>query len=247
MKKILIVEDRFIDLETTYQYLSMEGYQCEMANNKEEARAKFLALKPDLVILDIRLDDEDIKNQDGLVLGMEFLLTNPDIKFIVCSADEKRYEKLKANLGFKPIFLEKPVRAEEVFINVRNLIGSPEVSTEEEITSKILNGRKVFNIKAIINSEQVLIKLSTDDIIYIKNGFIHTSINDYKIICINEKVYPLSTLTKLFDLTQIHRNHSVNLDYVQAYYKGDCQIKIKNGTLLDVSDNYANIVKAHFA
>ncbi len=244
MKKVLIVEDHVLQGMAIKSLLENQGYFCEVACNKDEARTLFITFKPDLVILDIRLDEEDAKNFDGLRLGIEFSQQQPNTKFIVCSGDDYRYEKVKDNKIFKPIYLDKPINEGELLINVQNQIG-PADESEEEIVINVQGGEEFVVIKGRVRNDYLVIRLKKNEIVYAANRVIYTSLPRYEQILINEKNLPLASLIPLLGLFQIHKKHAVNLDYILSYQKSESQVVLrpyanKGGTTLEVGTTFAN-------
>jgi two-component system response regulator ResD len=59
MSKILIVDDEPIVREVVAQYLTQDGFDVETASDGPEAMARFVAARPDLVLLDLMLPGID--------------------------------------------------------------------------------------------------------------------------------------------------------------------------------------------
>ncbi|MGD0661512.1 MAG: response regulator, partial [Syntrophorhabdales bacterium] len=56
-KSILVIDDEKVILESLKMFLTEKGYSVESAASAAEGRQKVEGLKPDVVILDIRLPD----------------------------------------------------------------------------------------------------------------------------------------------------------------------------------------------
>lgn len=65
-RKILIVEDEPRWRRVVGEVLQGDGYEVETATSREEAETKLVAKSYDLLILDLRLSDEDASNEDGM-------------------------------------------------------------------------------------------------------------------------------------------------------------------------------------
>jgi CheY-like chemotaxis protein len=59
MTRVLVVEDNPMNLEMLAEWLQIGGYQVDSAEDLAGACAKFQTERPALVLLDIRLGDED--------------------------------------------------------------------------------------------------------------------------------------------------------------------------------------------
>ena len=67
-KKVLIVDDQINWRKMLQTVLQKEGYGVQTVDNFESARKKILSIEIDLLILDVRLVDEDVFNVQGLEL-----------------------------------------------------------------------------------------------------------------------------------------------------------------------------------
>lgn len=110
MKKILIVDDQNLYLKSLEIALRSK-YEVMLASNYDEALDKLTLnnRKPDIAILDIRLDENDNTNIDGLKL-LEWIKMNAlEISCFVMSAyQEFNYAEQSLNLGAKHFF-KKPI------------------------------------------------------------------------------------------------------------------------------------------
>ncbi|SRR5579871_360699 len=57
--RVLVVEDNPMNMEMLVEWLEIAGYQVDTAEDLATARSRFAAACPALVLLDIRLGDED--------------------------------------------------------------------------------------------------------------------------------------------------------------------------------------------
>ncbi|HAM39385.1 MAG: hypothetical protein A2474_01715 [Elusimicrobia bacterium RIFOXYC2_FULL_34_12] len=119
MKKILIVEDNSFLSEILREALVEVGYTVELALNEKEAMGLIEKLKPDIVILDMRL-----QFGDGMVI-LDLINKNyPNTKIIIYTAFEE-YKDLQSKLAKenrKCTFILKPVPIEEIINEVGRLL-----------------------------------------------------------------------------------------------------------------------------
>ncbi|OGS39622.1 MAG: hypothetical protein A2551_04010 [Elusimicrobia bacterium RIFOXYD2_FULL_34_30] len=119
MKKILIVEDNSFLSEILREALIEVGYTVELALNEKEAMGLIEKLKPDIVILDMRL-----QFGDGMVI-LDLINKNyPNTKIIIYTAFEE-YKDLQSKLAKenrKCTFILKPVPIEEIINEVGRLL-----------------------------------------------------------------------------------------------------------------------------
>ena len=119
-EKILVVDDDANICELLRLYLTKEGYQVTVANDGEEGLEKFNAVKPDMVLLDIMLPEED-----GLSI-LEKLRTDvryKNLPVILLTAKGSEYDKV---LGFEKgadDYIPKPFGMMEMVARVKALLG----------------------------------------------------------------------------------------------------------------------------
>ena len=107
MKKILIVDDQKLYLDSLTVALKKK-FEIETALNYREAIEK-LKSDMDMVLVDIRLDELDEKNIDGLKILEWIKMNKPEISAFVMSAyKEFSYAEQALNLGAKHFF-KKPI------------------------------------------------------------------------------------------------------------------------------------------
>ena len=94
-KCILVVDDLPDVRETTQGILEDEGYVVRSAANKEEALRAITTECIHVAILDVRLDEWDEKNRDGLDLMHEINRINPATAIIILTgyADVKMVQE----------------------------------------------------------------------------------------------------------------------------------------------------------
>ena len=81
-KRILVVDDANFMRMIVRDTLSPQGFEiCGEATNGNEAVARYLELKPDLVTMDITM-----KGKDGLQAAREILLKDPNARIVMVTA-----------------------------------------------------------------------------------------------------------------------------------------------------------------
>ena len=121
MKKALIVDDIPEYLDTIEAYLE-DRMEVLKAGSLDEAKKVFQETLVALAIIDIRLNEEDPKNKDGLKL-LGWLKENmPDVKVLVMSAYKEFDYKVEAlELGAE-FFIPKPLDPDELNSMVDKLL-----------------------------------------------------------------------------------------------------------------------------
>ena len=112
MKTVLLVDDirEYVD---TMELNLPDGCQGVLAFSAEEARSVFSKTPPDLAVLDVRLNEADSENREGLELLKWIKAFHPAVPVIIISAyREFEFEAESLALGAE-YFLRKPVHPDE--------------------------------------------------------------------------------------------------------------------------------------
>ena len=110
-KKILIVEDQFIEANNLQMILEKEGYRvCAIARSVPIALEIIESEKPDLVLLDIFLQG----NLTGIDLARK--LREKDIGFVYLSANSNKKTLDEAKITRPYGFLVKPFREKDILV-----------------------------------------------------------------------------------------------------------------------------------
>ena len=110
-KKVLIVEDEFIVASNLQQVLLRSGYEVSgIATSAEEAEKYLQKDRPDIVLLDIRLDGE----RSGIDIARK--LKSEHIAFVFLSANSNQKILEEAKMTYPDGFLVKPFRKKDLLI-----------------------------------------------------------------------------------------------------------------------------------
>lgn len=113
--KILVADDTAASLQVLHEILSTQGYCVYTASNGEKALSRAKRIKPDLVLLDIKMPDID-----GLEVCRR-LKEDPEthtIPVIIISALNELFDKVKAFHVGAVDYMTKPFEIEEVLARV---------------------------------------------------------------------------------------------------------------------------------
>ncbi len=199
--KILIVEDEVELLILISNYLTKEGYVCELAKSYQKAEDKVLIYQYDIIMLDIGLPDGN-----GLDLLNIISKTNIQAGIIIVSAKNSIEDKIKGlDLGADD-YMTKPFQLSELNSRIRavlrrrkfkgnSLLKFNEISIDTANKEVKINGiALVFTKKEydmllyfVINKNRVLTKEAIaehlwDDNIDMANNFdfIYTHLNNIR-------------------------------------------------------------------
>ncbi len=120
MALIVIIDDDPDIIEVSTLVLKSKGYDIATANNPEDGFEIVNKLKPQLIILDVMMDEPD----DGFFLAQKFRRNKIDIPILM-------YTSVSKAIGFEygagemvPVddFVEKPISPEQLVEKVENLL-----------------------------------------------------------------------------------------------------------------------------
>ena len=121
MKCVLIVDDIEEYLDTIKGFIE-DDFKSFKARNLQEAKEIIERETIDIALIDIRLDENDPENKEGLDLLKWIREKQPDLPVVVMSAyREFDYAVEALNLGAK-YFIKKPVNPEELLRILKELI-----------------------------------------------------------------------------------------------------------------------------
>jgi two-component system response regulator CpxR len=117
--KILIVDDNLDLASIIHEMLEAEGYKVELAGDGQKGYFSYLLFRPDLVITDIQMP---VKN--GIELGQNIRVHNPEAKIIYMSGDLGSYMELlnPEKERYQAGLIEKPFSKKELMHLVSQLL-----------------------------------------------------------------------------------------------------------------------------
>lgn len=84
MAKILVVDDDSDIVEATQLFLTREGHQVESAFNRQDGLKKITSFKPDLLILDVIMEQPD----DGFTIAQELRRAGNKVPILMLTSVE---------------------------------------------------------------------------------------------------------------------------------------------------------------
>ncbi|HKB45223.1 MAG TPA: sigma-54 dependent transcriptional regulator [Chitinophagaceae bacterium] len=165
-KKILIVEDQFIEANNLQMILEKEGYRvCAIARSVPIALEIIESEKPDLVLLDIFLQG----NLTGIDLARK--LREKDIGFVYLSANSNKKTLDEAKITRPYGFLVKPFREKDILVTLdiawylhEHYLASKQ--TREAILNRPPNHSGIPEFKNIIGNSRSL-KMLLDSVLMV--------------------------------------------------------------------------------
>ena len=133
--KILIIDDEKDICYLLSEILQDEKFITESVFNSNDAIKKFKSYSPDLIILDVWLDNNS--DLDGIELLKEFKKINPLIPVIIISGHGTVDMAVNAIKNGAYDFIEKPFNSEKIIILTKRAIESAKLIYENEFLKKI--------------------------------------------------------------------------------------------------------------
>ena len=135
--KILVVDDKPVNIELLESYLEVEGYQVVSAVTGEEALKKVAAEKPYVVLLDVMMPGMDgfevcrrIKNNAATLF----------LPVVLVTALKESEDRVKGAEAGADDFLTKPVNEQELLARVKSLVRIRALNDALEARNKQLKG-----------------------------------------------------------------------------------------------------------
>ncbi|MFH1841635.1 MAG: response regulator [bacterium] len=125
MAMILIIDDDPDFVDTCRLFLEQEGFEVKTAYNRDEGMKSVSDHQPDLVILDVMMDQPD----DGIAMARGMRKAGFDHPIVMLTSIGKvTGMEYGPDSELVPVdeFLEKPVTRDELITRVRKLLASQE-------------------------------------------------------------------------------------------------------------------------
>lgn len=125
MKKLLIVDDEKNIRALFRDELDEDGYIVDTAGSGHEALAKISENRPDLVVLDVRMED-----MTGLEVLEEVRKTDRTLPIIMCTAVRGLEEEFTVWDAHVSDYITKPVDLEDLKEKIRRALAAAEGAME---------------------------------------------------------------------------------------------------------------------
>jgi DNA-binding LytR/AlgR family response regulator len=218
--RIYILEDEIITQELLKQTLEDLNYSiCGMSTDATTALKEIEELRPDLALLDIKVDGKET----GIWLGNQL-----DIPIIYLTAYNDN-KTIKNAVDTNPMgYLVKPFNAKDLYIAVElavsKLKSKPQILVKEKDKNILIYEKDILFAK---KEDQYLV-------LYLKNS--------EKLIRCNMKDFLEMLSSKSF--LQVHRSYVVNKDYMTAFSSKEITV---SDTIIPISKSYVKNVMIEIA
>ncbi|MFH1198033.1 MAG: response regulator [bacterium] len=229
-KKILIVEDDKLLLDSLATALSSENYEVLQAKNGKFGLEQALLHYPDLIICDIMMPEYDGYWLLENIHNKKILMSTP---FIFISAKAEREDLRKGMVLGADDYLTKPFRITELLDAVKSRFAKHE-NIKAAITSDARTKEKIDSGNFIvIDTGSILEKIRIDSIELIAADNIYSNVHliDGKIIVVRKSMNEWERLLPEELFVRIHRATIVNLEFVnqiEKWFNQTLRIYMKN-------------------
>lgn len=124
--RIFLVDDDELIVTMLARSLQKEGYETKFETSGQDLLNKIVAWQPDLVLLDIQLDEE----YNGLEILEEMTREKVQIPVIMLTSDDSAHSAIRAMKLGAADYLTKPFNIEEVLIVVANILETSRLKDE---------------------------------------------------------------------------------------------------------------------
>lgn len=214
--KILIVEDEVLIAEDLSDLLRSFGInEIDMAHDKSLAIKKIEEFNPDLILLDVRMENELTGIQIAEVINDKY-----KIPFIFITAHSD-VEMMKNILKTSPVgYITKPFKKADLFANI--------VLISERLKTK--------NVKQIMLKDGTKnVVLDLNDILYIESDGNYIEIHSLnKKFALRQNMESIMSQLDDHQFFRVHRSYIVNLKKISSYTRKDLTIA---GVIVPISKN----------
>lgn len=248
MIKTLIVEDDPLHcrtLEALLMEVTPKVHNLAVCSNVEDAYLSITTLKPDLVFLDIDLDNGD----NGFELLKKF--DHPDFAVIFTTQHNNTENAIAAIRVCALDFLPKPVILSDLKEAFRRLNKLENIQQTNTLKDNLSDPEALVDTIWIADTEGKT-KIKVSDVMYCKSSNVWTSF--YLSNPVDRKTtYTSSQTIKQWEhnllassVLRVHNEYLVNLSHVEKYknrMSGSAEVILRSGISIPVSKSRKNTVK----
>ncbi len=119
MSKLLVVDDSTTDQNYLADILSKAGHHVSRASSGKEAIERALAEKPDMIFMDVVMEDMDGYNATREILEQD---KERDVPVVMVTSKNQKADKVWAQMQGAKGYIVKPYTEEDVLEQLRNLL-----------------------------------------------------------------------------------------------------------------------------
>ncbi|MFO7573631.1 MAG: response regulator transcription factor [Bacteroidales bacterium] len=154
MMKVLLAEDDRDFGNILSQYLTMSGFEVDLATDGQKAWDRFNSMKPDICVLDVMMPE-----MDGFTLAEKIRAISPSMPFIFLTAKSMKEDIIKGLKLGADDYITKPFDPEALVLRINNILRRvySSVNDDYKISSTLLK----YNTLELIcagNKEKLTLK-----------------------------------------------------------------------------------------
>ena len=116
-KRILLAEDDTDLGNILSQYLSMQGFEVNLARDGEAAWEAFQEKAADICVLDVMMP-----KMDGYEVAIKIKNRNPDVPFLFLTAKSLKEDRIKGLKIGADDYITKPFDVDELVLRINNIL-----------------------------------------------------------------------------------------------------------------------------
>lgn len=125
-KRILLAEDDTDLGNILSQYLSMQGFEVNLARDGEAAWEAFQEKSADICVLDVMMP-----KMDGYEVAIKIKNRNPDVPFLFLTAKSLKEDRIKGLKIGADDYITKPFDVDELVLRINNILRRTTVTIQE--------------------------------------------------------------------------------------------------------------------
>lgn len=225
LKKILLIEDDFLNRRLTKKLLLENNYTVLEAQNADDTFAIINSEKIDFIVLDINLGDDE---RDGISIAQE-IKSKHQIPFTYLTAYDHSEIINKALDSNPSSFLTKPFKNTD-------LIAAIELGIRQY--------KKNTRVTLFVKENGYTLEIPTDDICYLEANRNYLQVNTQrKIYSIRNTISNILETLPTKNFVQVHRAYIINKDKIDKLNKKKLVINNKE---IPISKNYIEDLRLLF-
>ncbi len=240
--KILVVEDEALFLDTVLIILEEMGYEkLYSADSSHSALELFVAVKPDLVLMDINIKGE----QDGIKVAETISKSENAVPIIFMTSleDKKTFERAKKT---NPInYLVKPFEDDDLKRSIELAVYKYHHATWDSDFFTVWQEDILAKDSFFVKQDKKLTRVLVQDIIHIQ------AVDKYiELLLDKKKMLARMSLSELNNklppdvFARVSKSFIINVTFISDIDLVDSTITLKNGEVVKVSRHYKdNILK----
>ncbi|MBO8172757.1 MAG: response regulator transcription factor [Bacillaceae bacterium] len=238
--RTMIVDDEMLSRDELRYLIDLhDDFEvCGEASTAVDAMKKYLEIKPDVVFLDIQMQD-----MDGMMVARQWQeQKNPPLIVFATAYDEHAVDAFAVNAVD---YLLKPFdknRIEDTIKRIRQILNNGRNGAESNVSTVTPLSKKVN--KLIVEDKDRTVLINPEDIVYAfrEDRRVYLKTNDH----VYSTLFSLQTLEdklREYPFFRTHRSYLVNLNMIAEmipWFNGAYNLRMKDeeGSTVPVSRNY---------